>query len=705
MLDRIVVRDSRVTRRENQLDQLCNVILLKLESDKQARLNPDAEVSFKAAATDKQTGDALRAGFNQLIDRYPESFSTTHREELEFSDQTLSEVVEDLAPLNLLGVSAEVVSVAFQVLRSAALKQKEGQYFTPRPVIRPAILAAGVDADDLVLDPASGTGGFVVEAMAVMRDNIIAHHGDPTEISRWAQKALHGIDKDSIAVKLTRAVMQIMGDGSANCAKGDSIATHRWATEYPHLVVPFRDRRFSKIFTNPPFGQDLTISRSEAAKAKLTIAEAGQRGEIEIGLAMLDRCYKLLRDNGHLCIVLPETYFFSPSYKFVRDWCRTRFVPEVVINVPMEAFQGFCRAKTNVYVFRRLPSFEDIRDGQKRKAAVAEAIKQAEAGSVTMLNPRTCGIYKSGAPRYKIAPGGIRTSEIDNEMLEHVMRWRAGLMPPGGKKVTIAETITKGVLVPTYYDPRYDEAFDALKTRLDCGETTLGKLIADGTIDTFGGHGSPGNDVRIGSVPYIKVSDIRALRVNVNPTNLVPRQLARKFWRGEDSGLQSWDLITPNRASANIGEFAILLPGEQDVVLTKEMLILRVAPETTTGLDTFYLLWALSLRAVRDQWRRIALMQTNREDLGARYREIRLPWPKEGEDAQTWIRVKSMNFRAYFEGIAIAKTQFMGALKVADEDYIASVFSNGTEAGVVEAIEEELAEAVEIEEVEDAANE
>lgn len=48
-----------------------------------------------------------------------------------------------------------------------------------------------------------------------------------------------------------------------------------------------------------------------------------------------------------------------------------------------------------------------------------------------------------------------------------------------------------------------------------------------------------------GTIPYVKVSDIRNLRINVNPTNLVAIELARKFWKTEDgkSNLKAWDLI------------------------------------------------------------------------------------------------------------------------------------------------------------------
>ena len=75
---------------------------------------------------------------------------------------------------------------------------------------------------------------------------------------------------------------------------------------------------------------------------------------------------------------------------------------------------------------------------------------------------------------------------------------------------------------------------------------------------------SPPNDQRSGHVPYIKVSDIRGLRINVNPTNLVTNPVATRYWGGVSSGLQAWDLITPNRASSNIGEFAILVPGKNE---------------------------------------------------------------------------------------------------------------------------------------------
>ena len=44
----------------------------------------------------------------------------------------------------------------------------------------------------------------------------------------------------------------------------------------------------------------------------------------------------------------------AADYLFLFDWMKDRLKPLIVANVPMEAFQGFCRAKTNFYVFEKI---------------------------------------------------------------------------------------------------------------------------------------------------------------------------------------------------------------------------------------------------------------------------------------------------------------------------------------------------------------
>lgn len=210
---------------------------------------------------------------------------------------------------------------------------------------------------------------------------------------------------------------------------------------------------------------------------------------------------------------------------------------------------------------------------------------------VVFLNPFTCGIYKDGGARYKIdQTTGRRTGEIDNELGDYASKWVAGVETPGTVRIPLSDVISTGILVPRYYDKRWLEDFETLLAADGLESISLGELEDEHIIKVRGGHGSPSNDNRTGNIPYVKVSDIRSLRVNINPTNLVTLAVAKSKWRGPNSGLHAWDLITPNRASNNIGEFAVLLPGEEQILVTKEVFVLRISGGVEAGWDPFYLL-------------------------------------------------------------------------------------------------------------------
>ena len=116
----------------------------------------------------------------------------------------------------------------------------------------------------------------------------------------------------------------------------------------------------------------------------------------------------------------------------------------------------------------------------------------------------------------------------------------------------------------------------------------------------------------------------------------------------------------------------MLLPGEERIVLTKEVFVFRASDQDVY--DAFYLLWAFSLMAVRNQWKRITLMQTNREDCGTRYREILLPRAPN----EAWAKQQSQPFRTYFTAIARAKTEFIEALQGDQFQYTANVTSSAS---------------------------
>src|SRR5437016_13754629 len=119
---------------------------------------------------------------------------------------------------------------------------------------------------------------------------------------------------------------------------------------------------------------------------------------------------------------------------------------------------------------------------------------------VTFLNPRTCGIYKNGGIRFKTDPKtGRRTKDIDNELIEAVDAYLAGRQVHGTTVVALKEIFSKRILVPTYFDKRYDEnIYDVIKAN-GAKAITLGELLDNGILTVRGGHGSPGNDQRTGT--------------------------------------------------------------------------------------------------------------------------------------------------------------------------------------------------------------
>lgn len=282
----------------------------------------------------------------------------------------------------------------------------------------------------------------------------------------------------------------------------------------------------------------------------------------------------------------------------------------------------------------------------------------------------TCGLTKGGRYLPVVDPNtgkrvqvldketGASIDAIDDKLLLDVRALREGNETDTLRHIPTSE-VKLSCAVPTYYDRRFDEEFRlAMGDHVFDGFTskTIGELFDAGLIDIRNGHGSPSQDERIGDVPYIKVSDLRAGLVNINPTNMIPLSVAERFWKGKNSGLQAFDLICPERTSKNIGDFCILLPGQERVVATKEVIVIRA--KEGAPFDQFYLMWALSLKIVRNQWKRVVFMQTNREDVGDRFHEIALPIPPSRDRADK----VSCEFRDYYQSLASARSKLASYL-------------------------------------------
>lgn len=368
----VVAGDSRVNRREEQLREILHLVLVKLESDAvySRSMNRDTPVDFRiygdSLSKVSLTAHRMRELFHDYFTRQrTRIFHPDDRAELLLSDETIYAVVAELWPYRILGDDIEILSKAFQIFRTSALKSGEGQYLTPLRIIRPAIMALEITSQDKVIDPACGTGGFLIEALRQVSAREFPEEAETWNLVKWANDNLYGVDKDDIGVKLTRAEMVAMRDGSTHVLMGDAVRVNQWPTKYSKLADELGSKEtlihegFSVVVTNPPFGEDLKVSASDCRDAGYTISLAaskkpGKHVDLEIGLVYLELAYRLLRVGGRVGIILPETYFFSKKYSWLPAWLQSRFKLRGMLNIPMEAFEEFCRAKTNFYIFEKI---------------------------------------------------------------------------------------------------------------------------------------------------------------------------------------------------------------------------------------------------------------------------------------------------------------------------------------------------------------
>lgn len=167
--------------------------------------------------------------------------------------------------------------------------------------------------EDKVLDPACGSGGFLLESYLSLRHNYPGM--DEADAKGWAQRHLYGVDKDSINIKLTKAIMLTIGDGSTNTCHGDTIRKNEWESKFPSLAINLKDSSFHCILTNPPFGKNIKLSANDGLLNKYALSHKSLSGgqyldlskeiytERELGIVFIEQCYNLLMPGGKLGIL------------------------------------------------------------------------------------------------------------------------------------------------------------------------------------------------------------------------------------------------------------------------------------------------------------------------------------------------------------------------------------------------------------------
>ena len=292
-------------------------------------------------------------------------------ENLRLAPSTTKEVVRMLEHYDLHGIDEDLNGRMFETFLTATIRGKElGQYFTPRPIVRYMTLTSGLqvtsDKVPYVLDGCCGTGGFLIEAMAILTQQVDSHAAltsyDKDELKRTIQdKRLYGIEANEDLSRVARLNMYLHGDGGSriyhaealdkevNIEPGLGKAIEDGRKELRKTVVE-DGLRFDVILTNPPFS--MSYRASDAAEKtilqqyKVAKTKGGKiAGAEKSSILFVERYLDLLEEGGDLLTVIDDTILNGPSARKHRDFIREHFIIRQVVSLP---FNAFFKAQANI---------------------------------------------------------------------------------------------------------------------------------------------------------------------------------------------------------------------------------------------------------------------------------------------------------------------------------------------------------------------
>lgn len=284
--------------------------------------------------------DIMVAG--RVIESY-ESARKTDRtvfiDEIRSDPRKVANVVRLLQHISLNSTDLDAKGRAYEQFLGEVFRGRLGQYFTHREIVEFLVGLAQPSLDDVILDPACGSGGFLVYAMKQVFQHIeTAYGGDSNAVLRWrddfAKSHIFGIEINEKIARVAMMDMVINDDGHTNIEI-------RTAFDKEFTNPGIANGKFSLILTNPPFGD--TVKEDERDKlghaelSDYSLSKAKKTAKSEI--LFIERCCLFLRDGGRFGMVVPDGVLSNPSEKFVREYLLQNFHILAIVTLPSYAFR------------------------------------------------------------------------------------------------------------------------------------------------------------------------------------------------------------------------------------------------------------------------------------------------------------------------------------------------------------------------------
>lgn len=290
----------------------------------------------------------------------------------------------------------DILGDFFEGIIREGFKQTKGQFFTPINIVR--FILWGLKLDEFVInkinnvcdlpymiDPSAGSGTFLIEYMKFVTEVVKRRFKNKIRITRdiedklqkwfypdhrenrWAETYIYGIEHNFNLGTATKVNMILHGDGSSNIFVKDGLLPfdqYNKETE-PNVLNKFEkcdlyenknvNEKFDVIITNPPFSVDFDNDTKRFMSQTFMFADKKNSENL-----FIERYYQLLKPNGRLCAVLPESVFDTGENKYIRLFIYKYFKVKAIISLPQLTFEPFTTTKTSL-LFAQKKTKEEIK--------------------------------------------------------------------------------------------------------------------------------------------------------------------------------------------------------------------------------------------------------------------------------------------------------------------------------------------------------
>ena len=653
----LAANNTGITLDNEFVSQIINIIFCKIYDERFTK--QDDMVSFRAGIDEDPRSIAQRiiSIFDHVKSKYPDVFTTS--DVITLSDNSIAYIAGELQQYCLIESERDVIADAFETFISPSLRGGQGQFFTPRNVVRLLVALTAPSRTDKLIDPACGSGGFLIESLRYVWTQVrnegqelgwpdMEIFADQQEV---AIKNFRGIDKESFLSKTTKAYMAILGDGRGGVFCENSLENmENWSGKARNAISK---GAFNVVLTNPPYGSKLKIDdRSILSQFDLGYQWKADKGtgtykkteklqtDQTPQVLFIERCLELLAPGGRLGIVAPESMFCNPSHKYIMNYVEQHARIDAVISMPENLFQPHTHAKTCVVMMTKFADeMNPVDEEHKIFMAVAKWCGHDSRG----LEVPYDDIPKI-QQRYEAFIAG---EELDYDHL--------GFTVNQGQ-------IKNSIYLPIYYNPEITEQLDRLKEKYDL--ITVGELEEKGLISISTGDEVGKLAYGTGQIPFIRTSDIANWEIKLDPKQGLSEEIYRSLAEKQD--VQPLDILMVRDGTYLVGTCAMISANETKMVYQSHLL--KIRSNDHEKLDPYLLLALLSSPIVKQQVRSKQFTQDIIDTLGRRVMELVLPFPKNSEEKERTISKVKLVFEKRNEAKDIMRDVLLNVTPAHDFD-------------------------------------